>query len=147
MYTSDPDRERLRAHRSVFWEAWRKAEAGLPLTALEVRIARVVAMHPEYHSLFEDKESFLDRDFGLESGVNPYLHMSLHLALEEQFAMRQPPQAAACLEYLMRRKGFERHEALHRMLEVLAETVYFAQRRGGEPDTKTYVAALEGLMK
>ncbi len=140
-------REQLRAHRRIFWDAWQKARQGMPLNALEVRITRVIAMHPEYHSLFNDMESFLDRDFGMESGMNPYLHLSLHLALEEQLAIRQPPEVGSCLEYLMQRKGLSRHEALHRLLEVLAECVYFAGRRGGEPDTQAYAEALRALMR
>ncbi len=141
------NREQLRAHRQVLWDAWRKAQAGLPLNALEVRIARVIAMHPEYHSMFDDMEAFLDRDFAVDDGMNPYLHLSLHLALEEQLAIRQPPEAGVCLEQLMRQKGMSRHDALHVLLEVLAETVYFAQRRGGSPDTTAYTDGIRRLMR
>ena len=142
-----PDREQLRAHRQIFWDAWQKSQAGLPLDALQVRIARVIALHPEYHHFFNDLDDFLDRDFEVYNGMNPYLHLSLHLALEEQVAIHQPPEVAACLEFLMQRKGKSRHDALHVILEVLAETVYFAQRRGGEPDVLAYAAGLRQLMK
>lgn len=142
-----PGREQLRAHRQVFWNAWAKAQAGLPLDALEVRIYRVLALHPEYHHLFHDQEAFLDRDFAVDEGVNPYLHLSLHLALEEQIAMRQPPEAALVLEHLMQRLGLSRHEALHRLLELLAETVHAAQRHGREPDVAAYRAGLQALMR
>jgi len=124
-----PDREQLRTHRQVFWDAWQKSQASLPLNALEVRIARVIALHPEYRPLFDDMENFLDRDFGVDDGMNPYLHLSLHLALEEQIATHQPPQAAGALEHLMQKRGLERHTALHLLLDVLAETVYL--RKGG----------------
>ncbi len=141
-----PDRTQLRAHRQVFWDAWQKSIADLPLNALEVRIARVIAMHPEYHSMFEDMESFLDRDFAMDDGMNPYLHWSLHLALEEQIAIHQPPDVAACLEFLMQRKGMDRHDALHVLLDLLAETVYFEQRKGEEPDVSSYLEQVRGLM-
>jgi Domain of unknown function (DUF1841) len=142
-----PDREQLRAHRQVFWDAWQKAQADLPLDALQVRIARVIALHPEYHHFFDDLEDFLERDFAVDAGMNPYLHLSLHLALEEQVAIHQPPEVAGCLEFLMLQKGMSRHDALHVILEVLAETVYFAQRRGDEPDVQAYVAGLRALMQ
>ena len=141
------DREQLRAHRQVFWDAWQRAQADMPLDALQVRIARVIALHPEYHHYFDDMEDFLDRDFEVDDGMNPYLHMSLHLALEEQIAIRQPPEVANALEFLMQHKGKDRHEALHAILEVLAETVYYAQKRGDEPDVMAYVAAVKELMK
>lgn len=142
-----PDREQLRAHRQIFWDAWQKAQADMPLDALQVRIARVIALHPEYHHFFDDLESFLERDFAVDDGMNPYLHLSLHLALEEQIAIRQPPEVANCLEFLMQHKGKDRHDALHAILEVLAETVYFAQRSGAEPDVPAYAARLRELMR
>ena len=133
-----PSREQLRAHRQVFWDAWHKAQANLPLNALEVRIARVIGMHPEYHHFFDDMDDFLERDFQLDDGMNPYLHLSLHLALEEQAAIKQPPEMARALDYMITIKKMDRHEALHRILEVLAETVYDAQRAGREPDVIAY---------
>ncbi len=145
--SGSPDRAQLRAHREVFWEAWRKHCEDRPLNALEVRIARVIAMHPEYHHLFDDREAFLDRDFQVDDGMNPYLHLSLHLALEEQIAIHQPPEAAQALEHLMMRRRMDRHAALHLLLEVLAETVYYAQRAGGEPDVAAYVLRLRELMR
>jgi len=140
------NREQLRAHRQVFWDAWWKFRADLPLNALEVRIARVIDMHPEYHAIFDDMETFLDRDTQVDDGMNPYLHLSLHLALEEQIAIRQPPEVSVCLEFLMRRKGMDRHDALHVLLDVLAEVTYFAQRKGGEPDVTSYAEQIRGLM-
>lgn len=143
----EPNREQLRAHRQVFWDAWQKAQADLPLNALEVRIARVIQMHPEYHAMFEDMDTFLDRDFQIDEGVNPYLHLSLHLALEEQAATKQPPEMARALEHLISVKKMDRHEALHLILEVLAELVYEAQRAGREPDVMLYMQRLKGFIQ
>ncbi|TLS76397.1 DUF1841 family protein [Mariprofundus erugo] len=141
-----PSREQLRAHRQVFWDAWHKAQAKLPLNALEVRIARVIEMHPDMHHYFDDMESFLDRDFQVDDGMNPYLHLSLHLALEEQAATKHPPEMARALDYLITIKRMERHDALHKILEILAETVFYAQRAGGEPDVAAYAYRLKELL-
>ncbi|PIP01734.1 MAG: DUF1841 domain-containing protein [Zetaproteobacteria bacterium CG12_big_fil_rev_8_21_14_0_65_54_13] len=143
--TNRPSREQLRAHRQVFWDAWHKAQAKLPLNALEVRIARVIEIHPEYHHYFNDMDDFLDRDFEVDDGMNPYLHLSLHLALEEQAATRHPPEMAQALDHLISVKQMARHDALHKILEVLAETVFYAQRAGGEPDVAAYARCLREL--
>jgi len=140
-----PSREQLRAHRQIFWDAWHKAQAGLPLNALEVRIARVIEMHPEFHHCFNDMDDFLDRDFQVDDGMNPYLHLSLHLALEEQAATKHPPEMARALDYMISIKKMERHDALHIILEVLAETVYYAQRGGREPDVAAYARRMREL--
>jgi hypothetical protein len=144
---NEPSREQLHAHRRIFWDAWQRAKDGMPLDAMQVRIARVIEMHPEHHHFFDDMESFLDRDFHVDDGMNPYLHLSLHLALEEQVATRQPPEVAQALEHLMSIKGIDRHAALHHILEILAETVYFSQRQGRDPDVMLYLARVKELMQ
>ena len=141
-----PSRETLRAHRQIFWDAWQKAQADLPINALEVRIARVIKMHPEYHHFFDDLEDFLDRDFQMDDGMNPYLHLSLHLALEEQAATKQPPEMAKALMHMVGVKKMDRHDALHKILEILAETVHQAQHVGNEPDVLAYATRLKELM-
>ena len=142
-----PSREQLRAHRQVFWDAWQKAEADLPLNALEVRIAYVIGMHPEYHHFFNDMESFLDRDFPADGGINPYLHMSLHLALEEQVVTHQPPDVGRALLWMISERKMDRHDALHILMENLAETMHSAQSRGQEPDAQAYVEKVRRLMQ
>ncbi|MDX8390848.1 MAG: DUF1841 family protein [Mariprofundaceae bacterium] len=136
------DRAQLRAHRKVFWDTWRKVSSDLPLDALEVRIARVIHMHPEYYSLFDDEETFLDRDYQVDDGSNPYLHLSLHMALEEQVATHHPPELAIALEALMRKLSLDRHDALHQLLDILAEVVHDAQRQDKDLDTLTYATRL-----
>lgn len=142
-----PSRETLRAHRQIFWDAWQKSQANLPLDALQVRIVRVIKMHPEYHPFFDDMEDFLDRDFETNDGMNPYLHLSLHLALEEQAATKQPPEMARALEYMVAIKKIDRHDALHKILEILAETMHQSQRVGQEPDVLAYAARLKELIQ
>jgi len=137
----------LRAHRQVFWDTWSKMQGNLPLNALENRIAECIAMHPEYHSLFRDQERFLTHTPSVDDGgMNPYLHLSLHLALEEQIATLQPGESATALEMLMRLRGLSRHDALHILLEILAEEIYHAQRQGREPDVATYLIKLRGII-
>ncbi len=145
--TQQPSREQLRAHRQIFWDAWQKAQADLPLNALEVRIARVIAMHPEYHHFFDDMEDFLERDFQLDDGMNPYLHLSLHLAIEEQLATKHPPEAAKLMELQMMTLKKDRHEVIHMILEVLAESVYESQRTGKELDPIAYAGQLRVLLQ
>jgi len=144
---SQPNREQLRAHRQIFWDAWQRAKDNLPLDAMQVRIARVIEMHPEYHHFFNDMEDFLERDFQVDDGMNPYLHLSLHLALEEQIATRQPPEVGNAIEYMMTTKGIDRHAALHSVLEILAESVYFSQREGKDPDVLQYLTRVRELMQ
>jgi hypothetical protein len=123
--------------------AWGKFRAAAPLTELERLAADIVARHPEYHALLEQPERNLDRDFPPEAGaVNPFLHLSLHLAVAEQLAIDQPPGIRAHYERLAAAKGDE-HAALHAVQECLAEVIWSAQRHHTAPDATLYLSCLE----
>jgi hypothetical protein len=80
-----------------------------------------------------------------ESGSeNPYLHMGLHLALREQLATNRPAGIAAVRGRLEARLA-SAHAAEHRMIEVLAELLWAAQRRGSVADDQLYLERLRAL--
>jgi hypothetical protein len=129
--------------RRFVTDAWAKFRAGAPLSGLERIAAGIVALHPEYHSVVENPERHLDRDYKPESGdVNPFLHLSLHLAIAEQLSIDQPPGIRAHYERLVAAKGDE-HEALHAVLDCLGEVIWHAQRHGTPADAAIYLACLE----
>src|SRR5262245_61238678 len=114
--------------RRFLIDAWAKRRAGGELAGLEQRAAALIAMHPEYHALLEAPERHLARDYAPEAGEqNPFLHLSLHLAVDEQLAIDQPPGIRAEFERLRVSRGDE-HAALHAVLECLGEVIWQAQR-------------------
>ena len=129
--------------RRFLVDAWSKHRANQPLSGLEQLAAGLVALHPEYHSVVENPERFVDRDWKPEAGAtNPFLHLSLHLAVAEQIAIDQPPGIRAQFERLRAARGDE-HAALHAVLECLGEVMWSAQRHGTPPDAALYIACLE----
>lgn len=134
----DPSREQA---RQFFVDAWRKHKSREILTQMEVIGADLVAHHPEYHALLEAPDS-VQRDFSPEDGqVNPFLHLSLHLAIEEQLSINQPPGIREAFEQCQARHG-DRHAALHDVLEALGETIWRAQRDNAPLDGLAYVEAV-----
>ena len=128
--------------RRFLADAWRKYRAGQPLSTLEQRVVEIVSLHPEYHDLLDGAEKHLERDWSPEAGaMNPFLHLSLHLAVAEQLAIDQPPGMRAEFERLRARSG-DTHAALHDVLECLAETVWQAQRTNSAPDGAAYLECL-----
>ena len=114
----------------------------MPLSGLETMAATIVAAHPEYHALLEAPEEHVDRDWRPESGdVNPFLHLSLHLAVAEQLAIDQPPGIRAEYDRIRITRGGD-HPALHAVLECLGEVLWTAQRHGTAPDAALYLACL-----
>ena len=133
----DPTREQV---RETFFRAWKNYREGVPLTGMDGLALEVILQHPEYHGVLADPGRYRDRDYVDES--NPFLHMSLHMALEEQLSIDQPPGIRRHWEALLARAG-DRHEALHHALECLAETVWRAQRDRAPPDAAAYLSCLE----
>jgi hypothetical protein len=129
--------------RRFFFDTWAKHRASAVLEGLETTVLAVILLHPEYHSLLDARDRNLDRDFGPEHGcLNPFLHLSLHLAIEEQLAIDQPPGIASAYRALAARLGDE-HEAKHAVLECLGETIWTAQRNGSAPDGDAYLRCIE----
>ena len=138
----DPSREQV---RDLFFEAWRKYRAGEPLASgMESRVVDIVLLHPEYHEALSNPGRFREKDYTEES--NPFLHMSLHLALEEQLSIDQPQGISVAFRNLLVRKQ-DRHDALHEAIECLAETMWRAQRDGLPPDAAFYLQCLSGRAK
>lgn len=132
----NPSRDQVRL---FFIEAWRKEQAREVLTPLESMAADIARLHPEYHPLLAQGAAALAQEWTPESGTaNPFLHLSLHLAIEEQLSIDQPIGIRAAFDALLAKRG-ERHEALHAVLECLGETIWNAQRNGGAFDGAAYL--------
>ena len=129
--------------RQFFFDTWKKYRNGETLSALEQIALTVVSLHPEYHALLDDPERNRDREYTPADGaVNPFLHLSLHLAIEEQLSIDQPPGLCAEFERIRAATGSE-HAAKHAVLECLGETIWQAQRTGGQPDQALYLNCLK----
>ncbi|MDR2209398.1 MAG: DUF1841 family protein [Azoarcus sp.] len=131
----NPTREQV---REFFTKAWSKYQAQEVLTALETIAAGITLEHPEYHALLSDPDT-MTREFPPEhEQSNPFLHLSLHLAIEEQLSINQPPGIRDAFETLRRiRNG--RHNAMHDVIECLGETVFKALRDHTSPDGVAYL--------
>jgi hypothetical protein len=128
--------------RLFFFETWRKYRSQAPLEGLEGTAIEVILLHPEYHALLDDPQHNLDNDFSPESGtINPFLHLSLHLAIAEQVSIDQPRGINAAYRNLTRGAASE-HDALHVMLECLGEVVWRAQRDRAAPDEAAYLECI-----
>ncbi len=129
--------------RNFLFESWRKRREGGLLTPLEDLAAQLIEKHPEYHSLLADPERYQDKDYAPEQGAtNPFLHLMMHLTIEEQISIDQPAGIRAHFARLTRQFESE-HDAQHRMMECLGEMIWQAQRNRTQPDAAIYLACLE----
>ena len=129
--------------RQFFCAAWAKSQANEPMDAMETLAAGWVAEHPEWHADLADAEAAVARQYGEGAvGGNPFLHLSMHLAISEQCSIDQPRGIRQAVELLARRRG-DLHAAHHEAMECLGQMLADAQRHSRPPDGEAYVACVQ----
>lgn len=130
--------------RQVYYTAWKKYKNKQLLDNLEKEIVDIILLHPEYHTLLDDK-SDLDKDFipGIETH-NPFLHMSLHHAVAEQLKTDKPDGIRTIYQQLA--KKHSDHEAAHLVIEILGEIIWQANQTGNMFDSEAYIDRLKKLV-
>lgn len=135
----EPSREEA---RRFFFDTWQKYRSNQILSGLEGTALDIMLQHPEYHPILSDPDKYLDRDYLPEFGeTNPFLHMSMHLAIEEQLSIDQPIGIRAHFQHILEKCG-EVHEARHLVMDCLAEMIWQAQRNQTVPDGALYLQCL-----
>lgn len=135
----NPSRDEV---RQFFTETWRKQRAGEILTPLQSIAADWIVEHPEYHAALHFTDA-RNQDYSPERGqTNPFLHLSMHLAISEQLSIDQPRGIRAAHDRLAARLGSS-HDAQHAIMECLGQVIWEAQRNNVPPDTDAYLALIE----
>ena len=131
--------------RQYFITVWQKRLEGETLQALEQIIATVIEEHPEYQSLLAEPDA-IDRDWTPEQGqTNPFLHMGMHISIQEQLGADQPAGIKLLYQQLLQ-KFDHAHEVEHQMIDCLGLVLWQAQSTGGEPDLQAYMNCIKKLL-
>ncbi len=125
--------------RRFFCEVYRKDRASELLTPLEAIARDWINYHPEYFDALTDLEQALAKDYSVDGGqANPFLHLSMHLTIDEQLEIDQPSGIRAAGHALAQRKG-SMHEAHHDIMECLGQMIWDSQRNKTPPDGVAYL--------
>ncbi|MEE9343193.1 MAG: DUF1841 family protein [Gammaproteobacteria bacterium] len=136
------NREQL---RQMYVDTWAKFCSDQPLQPLEKQLADVIALHPEYHRLLEQSAEACGKDYLPESGeTNPFLHMGLHMAIQEQLATDRPAGIRSLYQKMLSQFP-DRHTLEHQIMECLTEMIWQSQRNNVIPDEKSYLQCVGKL--
>jgi hypothetical protein len=137
------DRNQL---RKMFFSSWKKFRAGEVMEPLEEMVAQIIEQHPEYHKLLSDEDTYLDKDYSPDLGeTNPFLHMSMHIAIVEQLSTDRPAGIKALYQQLVT-KYSDSHSVEHHIMECLGQMMWEAQRNQAMPDEQQYMECLRKLL-
>jgi hypothetical protein len=135
---STPNRNDL---RTIVFDAWHKHLNQLLIEPLEKQIIDIILEHPHYHVFLSQREQFMDYDF---EGDNPFLHISLHIALRDQISTNRPAGIRELYQTLRLKYG-ETLRAEHAMLPCLEKILWEAQAQHTAPNEERYLEALRQL--
>ena len=127
--------------REFLANSWQKYTRNKPLEPLEKQLASIIEIHPEYHDLIGniDSECFPEHD-----GVNPFLHINLHLALRDQLSSNQPKGVKEVHQKLINQCK-DPHEVEHLMMECIEEMIYISQKSNTTMDQESYLNCITNL--
>jgi len=137
MYSNDRN-----AYRQAYFTVWQKYQKKIPLDQLESQLLEIMLQHTEYYSVFENPNGFLEQEFTMEE--NPFLHLSLHLTINEQ-RMTNRPQGIKKIYKELVEKYQNEHEVQHRIMECVQRIMQMAQMNGNMPNDEEYLSALKGI--
>lgn len=127
--------------RQFFCQTWQKHLAKALISPQESIALRWMLEHPEYVNVWQDPNAE-HLDYPPEGGqTNPFLHLSMHLAIEEQVSIDQPPGIRTLYQQLKQHTDTP-HHAAHIVMECLGETLWQAQRDGTTPNNQHYLDCL-----
>ncbi len=132
--------------RTFFLEVWGKHKRQMRLEALEQIVLNVILQHPEYHVILEkDEKEISAMEFTPEMGMtNPFLHMGMHITIQEQIGSNRPSGITALYQQLLP-KYSSAHDLEHSMMECLGESLWLAQRNNTLPDEAEYLEQVKKL--
>ena len=133
--------------RQFFAHVWRLRFAPVQLDALQTKALRILQAHTEYASILDNIEQYLDYEWTPDKGEsNPFLHLSMHLSIQEQVAIDQPFGIRDIHAQLCAKYNDDWVRAEHDMMEALAETLWEAQRFGRGLDVNNYMTKVRKLV-
>ena len=131
--------------RQMFFSAWKKHQSKQIMEPLEAVVAKIIELHPEYHSLLENQDT-LDKDYTPEMGeTNPFLHMAMHISIQEQLSTKRPTGIEQIYQSMLN-KIKDPHETEHKMMECLGKMLWEAQSQNRAPDENDYLNCLKTYM-
>ena len=137
MFSSDRS-----AQRKFLAKSWEKYKAKQLLEPLELQLAKIIEKHPEYQEIINN----LDTEYFPEQGkINPFLHINLHLSLQDQLSLDQPKGIKEIYNSLVKKIN-DTHRVEHIMMEQIAEMIFNSQKNNKPMDQEQYLRSLKELI-
>lgn len=122
--------------RSQTRMTWEDGQAGRSLDEESARLYQIMQEHSQYADLWGRLDEVGDDEF-LRDGVNPEVHVQMHLIIENQIAANDPAEVEMVVNVLVG-KQFSRHDAVHMAARVMLEEINDMVRKRRPYDAARY---------
>lgn len=107
------------------------------LTDDEKEIAWIMLEHEEFNDDFRNAEELADYEYNPDSEVNPFMHIGIHIAVENQLKQKEPLEV--CEFYnAAKERGVSHHEIIHRLGFILMPLVFHTLKHLKPFDNERY---------
>jgi len=140
----DAIKEIRRLTRENIHSLWEIAKSGNlgGLSGEEKWLAKVMLEHQEeYFNQFEIADLTYDHEYDVDSEENPFLHITLHAAVERQLEAKDPIEVYQFYNS-MRKKKASHHDTVHLIAAILMPLMFNVMRQRREFDLDNYRALL-----
>jgi hypothetical protein len=125
-------------------DLWQAAKTGKEFEGEDAFLVQAMRDHPEYHDIW-DRPVELGQPPVVINGVNPFLHVVMHSAIEAQAAQNDPPHVRAIIEFRTAHR-IARHDIIHAIGAVFTESLWQVLRAGKPFDNAVYQRKLNQLL-
>ncbi len=134
---------KFRHHLRLIWEV--SALDQESLSKEDQLLVEIMQLHSDHYDLWERLDEVSNEELQRD-GTNPVMHVLIHQIIENQIAGQSPPETAETLEQLLQ-QGLSRHEAVHKIGEVLASDMAEMMQTHRTFDNQRYVQSLRQLVR
>ena len=134
-------RRLTRKNLHALWEIAKKGNLDV-LSGEQKWLAKVMLDHEdEYFNQFEMADLTYDHEYDVDSEENPFLHITLHVAVERQLEAKDPIEVYQFYNS-MRKNKISHHDTIHYIAAILAPLMFHMMRQRKEFDRDKYKSLL-----
>lgn len=135
-------RKLTRKNLHALWEIAKNGNLDV-LSGEQKWLAKVMLDHEdEYFNQFEMADLTYDHEYDVDSEENPFLHITLHAAVERQLEAKDPIEVYQFYNS-MRKNKISHHDTIHLIAAILAPLMFNVMRQRKEFDLDKYKSLLK----
>ncbi len=126
------------------WRTYQDSPEKL-MEAQDRLFGEIMSEHEEYKIVWNRADAPRMKEMTID-GTNPFFHIHIHAVIREQEKKGNPPAVKKAIQILIK-KGFSRHEAEHKLAELLRKRIVYSLKNLEQFNETGYERDVAELLK